>query len=137
MHILPIDMIYKIDADGCSDALVAVSETRNVGNNAVLSSPSPSLYVSHMSFATMQSNSPISTLLSGDKVSLRGTRDAIGPRSRLTVLANHFKYNTPSYSKVLRMLESYSGWRHIRGDGNCYYRLTMTKMRFIILHYYD
>eukprot|EP00811_Abedinium_folium_P034824 NODE_7673_length_1558_cov_8.950384.p1 GENE.NODE_7673_length_1558_cov_8.950384~~NODE_7673_length_1558_cov_8.950384.p1 ORF type:complete len:388 (+),score=68.75 NODE_7673_length_1558_cov_8.950384:91-1254(+) len=47
----------------------------------------------------------------------------LGPREPLSTLVDDFKYNVDFCKKVAE-LESigYSGWRRIRGDGNCFYR---------------
>lgn len=47
----------------------------------------------------------------------------VGPREGLASLADEFRYNGNFINKVQRLqLLGYSGWRRIRGDGNCCYR---------------
>lgn len=47
----------------------------------------------------------------------------MGPREALSSLMEEFRFN-PAIAEKVRRLEQrgYTGWRRIRGDGNCYYR---------------
>ena len=55
-------------------------------------------------------------------ITLRNVRDVVGPNMPLPTLTAQFRYNAGLRAKVGRMHSAYSGWRSIRGDGNCYYR---------------
>lgn len=47
----------------------------------------------------------------------------VGPREPLSTLIQEFRFNTSFASKVRRLEQrGYTGWRRIRGDGNCFYR---------------
>jgi len=47
----------------------------------------------------------------------------IGPRESLESLAHEFKFNRSFVEKVEQLkVHGYSGWRRVRGDGNCFYR---------------
>jgi hypothetical protein len=61
-------------------------------------------------------------LLQGDIITVRSHRDNIGPPSRLSLLSALYHGNIHLQYKARELGLFYSGWRQIRGDGNCYYR---------------
>lgn len=61
-------------------------------------------------------------LRAGDKLQVLVNNSNIGPRKRLRVLENAFKYNSSIKMKMIQLSRAYIGWRPIRGDGNCFYR---------------
>jgi hypothetical protein len=58
----------------------------------------------------------------GAVLELRTTRDNVGPRMLLAKMPADFRHNSSMVAKIARLETAYSGFRRIRGDGNCYYR---------------
>ena len=65
---------------------------------------------------------PLTRLRQHDCLALRSARDCVGPPCTLASFATQFKYSPSMQMKTFRLSKAYSGWRPIRGDGNCYYR---------------
>lgn len=67
-------------------------------------------------------------------LTLRSTRDPIGPRQRISELKLLTRHNKSMMRKVSQLEPlGYCGWRAIRGDGNCYYRAVMTGFFELVL----
>eukprot|EP01034_Spumella_vulgaris_P032113 gene32113-39663_t len=64
-----------------------------------------------------------SSLAEGDSLEVRRFGVAfVGGRFRLSVIAASEKFNAALGDKVAQLSRDYTGFRRIRGDGNCYYR---------------
>jgi hypothetical protein len=61
-------------------------------------------------------------LSTDDTLTIRSNRDNVGPPSRLSLLFVQYSGNTHLQDKTKELNLFYSGWRPIRGDGNCYFR---------------
>lgn len=62
---------------------------------------------------------PLVEIDSGDVPTLRLN---VGPRQDIKDLEGECKFNANKLLKVRRLSSAYGHWRHIRGDGNCFYR---------------
>jgi hypothetical protein len=64
----------------------------------------------------------VDQLLNEDTLTIRSNRDNVGPPCRLSVLGAEYTGNKDLQYKTKELNLYYSGWRKIRGDGNCYFR---------------
>jgi len=53
----------------------------------------------------------------------RGTDVAnVGPKKQISSLEEECRFNAGKLRKIRRLAQTYSDWRAVRGDGNCFYR---------------
>jgi hypothetical protein len=64
----------------------------------------------------------VNQLHDDDTLTIRSNRDNVGPPCRISVLGAEYSGNKDLQYKTKELNLYYSGWRKIRGDGNCYFR---------------
>jgi hypothetical protein len=74
-----------------------------------------------------EASTTLSSILRNSVIYLRHLLDNVGPKQPIKVLQHKFGHSDHICAKIdqLRTVYQYTSWRHIRGDGNCYYRAVL------------